>query len=229
MLGARDWNVLSARIQSEPQGESPALPVVPRISLPVVPLRDIVLFPNLIAPIFVGRAKTQAAIEHAMRSDSPILGVTQRHSGDDTIAGDGLYGVGVKAKVLDLTTFGDATTRCFIKCQERAAITQFTDGAFLSAEVTPVTETRSIDQKAFALAGEVLKMLESYLNISLDSPPAPYARLPHIREPGAFADTAATFLSIDIAKRQDLLETTDVIERLEKILAVVTKGREAAA
>jgi ATP-dependent Lon protease len=230
ILGFRDWHVLSARIQS--QAQPSIATAVPSISanrsLPVVPVKDIVLFPDFVTPIFIAREKTKRAIEQAISKDGCVLVLTQHRPTDEIVATDALYGVGVIAKVLDLTLLGDGSFRCILKNLERAVVSHFGDGDFLSAEIMSLKETRGQEPEAFRLQRSVLEKLEAYLNIDFSSSPVPYARLPSIHEPGMFADTVAPILSIAIDRRQDLLETGDVVARLEKILAIVATDREAA-
>jgi ATP-dependent Lon protease len=230
ILGFRDWNVMSARIQSQPRplDATSTLSTPANLILPVVPLKDIVLFPDMVTPIFIGREKTKHAVEQAVVNDCCILGVSQRRITDETVSADTLYQVGVTAKVLDFTPLADGTFRSIIKSLERVNIAHFAEGRCLSAEITPIEETRGHDPKAYNLMRSVLENLEAYLNIDFSMSTVPYARLPHIREPGTFADVVAPFLSIEIDRRQDLLETGDVIARLEKILTVVTADRDAA-
>ena len=242
VLGFRDWNVLSARIQSEPQAPDTnplasdtnlgmaiwpaATPAPAGAALPVVPLRDIVLFPQMIVPIYVGRVTTRKAVECAMAVDKRVLAVTQRLATDDNPTPDALYGVGVTASVIDVTNLADGSVRLIFKCLQRAAMVHLTEGQFLAAEIEPIEETRSQDAEAFTLSRTVLERFQAHRNISFSSPP--YSRLPHIREPGALADAIAILLSIEISKRQDLLETTDVITRLEKLLALMKTDQQAA-
>lgn len=122
--------------------------------------------------------------------------------------------------------FADGSVRLIFKCLHRAAIVHLTEGQFLTAEIKPIEEARSQDAEAFTLARTVLERFQAHRNISFSSPP--YGRLPHIREPGVLADTIAAFLSNEINKRQDLLETTDVITRLEKLLALMKTDQQAA-
>ena len=241
VLGFHDWNVLSARIQSEHRPTVSEATVLPPISvgdrLPTVPLRDIVIFPKMIAPLLMGREASKRAVERAMAGDQRILAVTQRRAADDNPAPQGLYGIGVTTTIIDLTTLDDGTIRLIVKSLERAAIVHLSEGQFLTAEVAPVEELRGQEAEASSLMRIVLEKFQAYRNApshgfslwthSPSSTP-PYARLPHIREPSALADAVAPFLLIDIARRQDLLETNDVITRLEKILAVMEADRQAA-
>ena len=126
VLGFHDWNVLSARIQSEQQPPVTEAATVPPIStdarLPTVPLRDIVLFPKMIAPLLMGREASKRAVEHAMAGDQRILAVTQRRAADDNPAPQGLYPVGVTASVIDRTTLHDGAIRLVVKSLKRAGL-----------------------------------------------------------------------------------------------------------
>lgn len=229
LFGFRDWNTLSARIQSVAQAAATEGSATSAdIALPVAPLRDMVFFPQMVSPIYIGREKTRRAVEHAMAHDGRILVVTQRLSADDTITADRLYDAGVTARILDLTPFEDGTSRAIIKVLERSSIARWSDGEFLSANVTVIEETSGLDPKSAELARTVLERLETYFNITFSSPPAPYARLPLIRDPARFADAVVPLLPIALSEKQEFLETGDVITRLEKILAIVTSQRRAA-
>jgi uncharacterized protein len=184
-----------------------------------MPLRDIVLFPRMIVPLFVCRDICKCA----MGRDKRIVAIAQRRAGDDNPARDALYGVGVMASVIDLTNLADGTIRLIAKGLQRAA---FSRGSFLEAETAPIEESRGQDVEAFALVRAVLENFQAYRNVSLASPP--YGHLPQIREPGVLADSIAPLLETDVARKQELLEASDVITRLEKILAVMNTGLQAA-
>ena len=230
VLGFHDWNVLSARIQSEHQPPLTEATAVPPIStdarLPTVPLRDIVLFPKMIAPLLMGREASKRAVERAVAGDQRILAVTQRRAADDNPAPQGLYRVGVTASFIDRTTLHDGTIRLVVKGLERAAIVQWSEGQFLTAEVAPVEDSRGQEAEAFDLSRAVLEEFQAYRNASLSA--GPYAHLPYIREPSELADAVASFLLVEIDRRQDLLETSDVIARIEKVRALMQADRQAA-
>ena len=228
VLGFHDWNVLSARIQSEHQSLAAEPSAMPPIStgLPTVPLRDLVLFPKMVAPLLMGREASKRAVERAMAGDQRILAVTQRRAADDNPALEGLYRVGVTAGVIDFTTLNDWTIRLIVKGIERVSIVQLAEGQFLTAEIAAIEESRGQEPEAFALARAVVEEFRAYRNADLSA--APYARLPHIREPGELADAIAPHLLVEIDRRQDLLETSDVVARLEKILALMKADRQAA-
>jgi uncharacterized protein len=227
VLGFRDWNVLSAKLQSErPTPDSNVEAAMSAgAGLPVVPLRDIVLFPHMIVPLYVGRATTKQAVQRAVAADKRVLAVTQRLAADDNPTRDALYDVGATASVIDVAPRADGSLRLIVSCLERAAIGHFTEGPFLAAEIKPVEALRSRDAAALMLSRAVLERFQAYLNVDFSSPP--YARLPHIEEPGVLADAIAPFISMEIGRRQDLLETADVVRRLEKILAIMQRRLRA--
>jgi uncharacterized protein len=230
VLGFHDWNVLSAAIQSEREPHLITPAAMPPVSagawLSTVPLRDLVLFPNMIVPLLMGREASKRAVERAMSSDKRFLAVTQRRATDDNPTPQGLYGVGAIASVIDVTPLDDGTIRLLVKGLARAAIVQTTEGQFLTAEIAAVEETRGQAPEAFDLSRAVLEACRIYRNASLAA--APYARLPHVREPSVLADAVAPFLWVEIDRRQDLLETSDVVARLDKILALMKGDRQAA-
>jgi uncharacterized protein len=233
ILGFHDWNVLSARIQLEPDrrpiriaANMPVAPLPAGADLPLVPLRDIVMFPSMIVPIFAGREKTMRALDCAMAADRRIFAVTQRQAGDDHPTQEALYGVGVLASVMDLITLPDTTIRIIIKCLERATLTRVVDEEILGAKIAPFAESRGDARQADTLARSVLERFQTYLNVNFAAPA--YSRLPHIREPGELADAIATLLPIEIGQRQQLLETGNATARLEKILALMENDRRAA-
>jgi len=235
VLGFHDWNVLSARIQSEIQSEHQAPAAKPAAlpptstSLPTVPLRDIVLFPKMIVPLLLGRETSKRAVEHAMAGGHRILTVTQRRATDDSPGLQDLYRVGATASIIDLIALNDGTIRLRVKGIERVSIVQFVEGQFLSAEIAAIEESRRQEPEAFALARAVLEEFRTYRNAEASG--GPYAQLPHIqhiREPNLLADIVASYLMVNIDRKQDLLETSDVIARFEKILALIKADRQAA-
>src|SRR5262245_23755851 len=233
MLGFHDWNVLSARIQSEVQPAAKPRPTNPatvrpaaETQLPTVPLRDIVLFPHLNVPLFVGRAKTIRAVECAMARDRRILVVTQRRAGDDNPTAADLYGVGLTASVTDLFKVGDGTIKLLVKTLTRATIVRLVEDPFLTAETAPFDESRGQDEEAIALSRAVLEVLLAARNSGQIS--FLYDRLQESKEPGTLADAVAAILPCDIRQKQGLLETVDVVSRLQTILALMKKEQQAA-
>ena len=236
VLGFHDWNRLAAKIQSENQSlvtqagtmvPVAAKPTIPAgTGLPIVPLRDIVLFPNTVIPLFVGRDATKRALGDAMAGDRRILAVTQRCAADDAPTPDALYTVGVIASVIDLVSLGDGTMKLLVKALERTAIIHFAEGEFLTADTAPIQESRGAEEEAFNLSRAVLEKLQAHRNLDFLS--WPYAYLSRIREPGVLADAIAPLLSAEIDRKQELLETSDVVTRLEKVLALMNTDRQPA-
>jgi len=228
ILGFRDWNVLSAKIQSEVQPANPGstIPATPENQLPTVPVRDIVLFPHLNVPLFAGRAKTIQAVECAMAKDRRILVVTQRRSGDDNPTAADLYGVGLIARVTDLFKLDDGTIKLLVKTLTRATIVRLVEDPFLTAEIAAFDESCGQDEEATALSRAVLEALFAARNVGQIS--SVYDRLQDNKEPGTLADAVAAILRCDIRQRQDLLETGDVVSRLQKILALMKTDQQAA-
>jgi uncharacterized protein len=236
VLGFHDWNTLAAKIQSEdpslitqpgttvPATAKPTLPT--GTGLPTVPLRDVVLFPNTVIPLFVGRETTKRALHKAMAADKRILAVTQRRAADDAPTPDALHNVGVIASMMDQVTLGDGTIKLLVRGLDRAAILHFAEGEFLAAETTPIQESRGAEEEAFNLSRAVLEKLQAHRNV--DGLSSPYAGLSGILEPSALADAIAPLLSAEIDKKQELLETSDVVTRLEKILALMNTGPQPA-
>src|SRR5262245_13157366 len=233
LLGFRDWNVLSATIQSEAQPAAipgSIIPATARLAaenrLPTVPLRDIVLFPHLNVPLLVGRAKTIHAVECAMAKDRRILVVTQRRSGDDNPTAADLYGVGLTASVTDLFKVGDGTIKLLVKTLTRATIVRLVEDPFLTAETAPFDESRGQDEEAIALSRAGLGTLLAARNIGHIS--FLYDRLQRTKEPGALADAVPGTAPCDIRQKADLMETGDVVSRLQKILALMKTDQQAA-
>jgi uncharacterized protein len=238
ILGFRDWNVLAAKIQaSQPtateSGTSVPATILPSISagagIPIFPMRDLVLFPQMITPIFVGRDKTRRAVECAMAGDRRVLVVAQRRGADnDPNTLEALYPVGVTASVINCQTQVDGVLKVSVSGLQRTAIVRLINDEFLAAEVAPIEEGRGQSEKAATLSRAVLDAYQIYANVDFSSlPPGPKARfgLPSIGDPSLLADTVAPLLSIGIEKKQQLLETSDVVTRLETILDLMNAGR----
>lgn len=233
ILGFHDWNVLSATIQSEVQpaaNPGSTIPATVRLAaenqLPTLPVRDIVLFPHLNVPLFAGRAKTISAVERAMAEDRRVLVVTQRRPGDDNPTAADLYGVGLTASVTDLIKLNDGTVKLLVKTLARATIVRLVEDPFLTAEIAPFDESRGQDEEATALSRAVLEALFAVRNVGQIS--SVYDRLQENKEPGTLADAVAAILRCDIRQKQDLLETGDVVSRLQKILALMKTDQQAA-
>lgn len=232
-FGLPDWNVLAAKIQtSQPALHASVAASMPiAAGIPILPMRDLVVFPQMVTPIFVGRDKTKRAIERAVATDGRLLVVTQRRGTDDDPALDALYSVGVIARVIHSTTLLDGTLKLFISGHERNVIVRPVEQQFLAAEAAPLEQSRGHSAEAVVLFRTALEAYQKWANVDFSVvPQAPHARmsLPSMDEPGALADAIAPLLPIAIEQKQQLLETTDVVVRLEAILDLMRASQHAA-
>ena len=235
ILGYRDWNVLAARIQATQSSATSAqasMPFPAGRDIPIVPMRDMVLFPHMISRIFVARHKTRQAVEHALVGDRRVVVIAQRHSADDRpITLDALHPVGVVANVVDRQTQADGTLKVTVCGLQRTGIVRLTDGEFLAAEVTPIEEQGGQSKEAAALSNGVLDAYQTYADLDFSAlPPGSKARfgLPSIGDPSLLADTVAPLLSTSIEQKQQLLETRDVVTRLKRLIELMSAGRPNA-
>ena len=191
-------------------------------TLPVLPLRDIVVFPHMVVPLFVGRDKSVRALEEVMRGDKQILLATQKNSADDDPATDDIYDVGVVATVLQLLKLPDGTVKVLVEGKARAAVIRFTSrDDFYEAETAAIDEDGGEEHEAEALSRAVAEQFENYVKLNKKIPPEALASIPQIVEPGKLADSIAAHLSVKIGDKQQLLEIFNVVKRLEKVFALM--------
>jgi ATP-dependent Lon protease len=191
-------------------------------TLPVLPLRDIVVFPHMVVPLFVGREKSVKALEEVMKGDKQILLATQKNSADDDPEPAAIYDVGVVASVLQLLKLPDGTVKVLVEGKRRAALLRFTrtDG-FFEAETAGLDEDGEDAPEAEALSRAVAEQFENYVKLNKKVPPEALSAIPQITEPGKLADSIAAHLSVKIADKQGLLELFNVAKRLEKVYALM--------
>jgi ATP-dependent Lon protease len=218
-LGVRDWNVLAAAIEaSKPPGPSPSATIAPppatSASVPVTPMRDVVFFPQMVTPIFVGREKTRRAIENALASDGRLAVLTQRHMADDDPGFGDLYSVGVTANIISHQAMPNGNLKCKVSCLERVRVVRPLDGDFLAAEVEPIDDVRASDIDAFRLAAELIEAYRAYAKV-----PQPQALSRYSGEPAVLAAFVAQLITDDIEKLQQLLEINDVVVALQTVLS----------
>jgi ATP-dependent Lon protease len=187
-------------------------------SYPVLPLRDIVVFPHMIVPLFVGREKSVRALEEVMAEDRQILLSSQIDPTVDDPAADGIYRAGVLANVLQLLKLPDGTVKVLVEGRTRVRITEFVPNeAFFEAKVAKLTELKGEAQAVEALVRAVSEEFEKYAKVKKNIPEEAVAAVSETREPARLADLAAGHLGVSVADKQQLLETLDVGERLEKV------------
>ena len=191
-------------------------------TLPVLPLRDIVVFPHMVVPLFVGREKSVKALEEVMKGDKSILLATQKTSADDDPEPSAIYDVGVVATVLQLLKLPDGTVKVLVEGKRRAALLRFTrTEGFFEAETAALDEDGEDAPEAEALSRAVAEQFENYVKLNKKVPPEALAAIPQIAEPGKLADSIAAHLSVKIADKQALLEIFNVAKRLEKVYGLM--------
>lgn len=187
-------------------------------SYPVLPLRDIVVFPHMIVPLFVGREKSVRALEEVMADDRQILLSSQIDPSVDDPDTDAIYRVGVLANVLQLLKLPDGTVKVLVEGKTRIRITDFVaNDRFFEARVEPLTESLGDKAAVDALIRAVAEEFERYAKIKKNIPEEALAAVAETREPARLADLVAGHLGIEVGQKQELLETLEVSERLEKV------------
>jgi ATP-dependent Lon protease len=185
---------------------------------PVLPLRDIVVFPHMIVPLFVGREKSVRALEDVMKDDKQILLVTQKNAAQDDPTTADIYSVGTIGTVLQLLKLPDGTVKVLVEGGQRARITGFADNdAFFQAYAEVIGETRGEQPEIEALARTVVTQFEQYIKLNKKIPPEVLVSINQIEDSGKLADTVASHLTLKIPEKQELLETEAVSDRLEKV------------
>ncbi|QYZ70937.1 endopeptidase La [Neotabrizicola shimadae] len=191
-------------------------PVTP--SFPVLPLRDIVVFPHMIVPLFVGREKSVRALEDVMGDDKQILLSSQIDPTQDDPKADGIYRVGVLANVLQLLKLPDGTVKVLVEGKARVKITEFLpNDTFFEARAQKLDETMGDQSTVEALVRAVAEEFERYAKIKKNIPEEALAAVSETREPARLADLVAGHLGIEVGQKQEILETLTVAERLERV------------
>jgi ATP-dependent Lon protease len=202
----------------------PKPPLIPGESraYPVLPLRDIVVFPHMIVPLFVGREKSIKALEEVMRSDTFILLATQKNASDDDPATGAIYEIGTLANVLQLLKLPDGTVKVLVEGAARAKVERYTDRAdYYEAAATVLGDTTGEQVEAEALARSVINEFENYVKLNKKVSPEVVGVVQQIEDYAKLADTVASHLAVKIPDKQLILETPSVTERLEKVLGLM--------
>ncbi|MBV8612574.1 MAG: endopeptidase La [Acetobacteraceae bacterium] len=186
--------------------------------LPVLPLRDIVVFPHMIVPLFVGREKSVRALEAVMREDKQILLVAQRNAAQDDPASEDIYRVGTVSTILQLLKLPDGTVKVLVEGGRRARIVGFKEvQAYFEAYVEAIPDQGSEAKELEALGRTVVSQFEQYIKLNKKIAPEVLVSLNQIDDPSKLADTVAAHLNLKISEKQEVLETARVNERLERV------------
>ncbi len=190
--------------------------------LPVLPLRDIVVFPHMIAPLFVGRERSIKALEEAMARGRRILLVAQKNPADDEPQPDDIYRVGAIATIMQLLKLPDGTVKVLVEGGARARIRDYvrTDD-FFEADVEPIAENMGEERETEALARTVVDQFKTYVKLNKKVPQEAIESVSQIDDPGKLADTVAAHLAVKLPEKQEILEIADITERLQKVFTVM--------
>ena len=187
---------------------------------PVLPLRDIVVFPHMIVPLFVGREKSVRALEDVMKDDKQIMLVAQKNASQDDPTPEDIYSVGTVGTVLQLLKLPDGTVKVLVEGTRRARIKNYTGNeAFFQAEAELLDEKVGNVQEVEALARTVIAQFEQYIKLNRKIPPEVLVSINQIDDHSKLADTIASHLTLKIPDKQELLEADSVSDRLEKVYA----------
>jgi len=203
---------------------APRKPVPPAAleAYPVLPLRDIVVFPHMIVPLFVGREKSIRALEEVMRADKPILLATQKNAADDDPAPEAIFETGTLARVLQLLKLPDGTVKVLVEGASRAKIRGYVQAeGYYAAEAQSVADDPIDAIEAEALSRSVLSEFENYVKLNKKISPEVVSAVTQIEDYGKLADTIASHLAVKLADKQAILEIHSISKRFEKCLALM--------
>ncbi len=195
---------------------------LPPDGLPVLPLRDVVVYPHMVIPLFVGREKSILALEQAMKVDKQILLLAQKQADVDDPAAKDLYDVGTVATILQLLKLPDGTVKVLVEGVERARVESLAAGEYFVAKASLLGDGETYDEREMdVLVRSAVSQFEQYVKLNRKVPPEILTSLAGIEQPGRLADTVAAHMSLKLDAKQKILEIQDVRSRLEHILALI--------
>ena len=190
--------------------------------IPVLPLRDVVVYPHMVIPLFVGRQKSIIALDKAMSAGKRILLVAQKTADLDDPQPSDLYKVGTLATILQLLKLPDGTVKVLVEGGERALVDRINVDDYFSAEVTLLNEAEHQDEREIdVLVRSIISQFEAYVKLNKKVPPEILTSLSGIDEPGRLADTVAAHMALKLSEKQHILEIQDVMGRLERVLGII--------
>ncbi|KPZ71762.1 MULTISPECIES: endopeptidase La [Shewanella] len=192
------------------------------IELPVLPLRDVVVYPHMVIPLFVGREKSIRCLESAMEQDKQILLVAQREADLDEPAKDDIFEIGTVASILQLLKLPDGTVKVLVEGGQRAKVTEYTqEDEFFVANVTMLASEELADKEEEVLVRSAISQFEGYIKLNKKIPPEVLTSLTGIEEAARLADTMAAHMPLKLEDKQSVLEMINVGERLEYLMAMM--------
>ena len=191
-------------------------------NIPVLPLRDVVVYPHMVIPLFVGREKSILALESAMKGDKRIMLVAQRQAEVDDPKQDDLYRIGTIATILQLLKLPDGTVKVLVEGVDRGAVEKLLGGPFYTAQVSLAVEVDKYEEKELeVLTRSVVSQFEQYVKLNKKVPPEVLTALAGIEDAGRLADTVAAHMALKLSDKQKVLEILDVRQRLEHIFVAI--------
>ena len=192
------------------------------LDLPLLPLRDVVVYPHMVIPLFVGREKSIEALEAAMTGEKQILLLAQKNPADDDPGEDALYRVGTVATVLQLLKLPDGTVKVLVEGEQRGAVERFSEvEGHIRAEVSLIDEVDAAERESEVFVRTLLSQFEQYVQLGKKVPAEVLSSLNSIEEPGRLVDTMAAHMALKIEQKQEILEIVDLPTRVEHVLALL--------
>ena len=193
-----------------------------KTTFPLLPLRDVVVYPQIVQPLFVGRAKSIKALEEAMSTDKQVLLVAQKNASDDDPEAQQLFDIGTIATILQLIRLPDGTVKVLVEGLERAQITEIDEKSdYLVAEARLLVADGMSEQEASALIRSLLSQFDQYVQLSKKIPPEVMTSISSIDDPGRLVDTISSHMALQLTEKQNLLELSSLKERLEHLMALI--------
>ncbi len=208
--------------------DKPEKPQIPEIAIkqdnavPVLPLRDVVVYPHMVIPLFVGRERSIQALDKAMQDGKQIVLVAQTQADVDEPGVDDLYKLGTLATILQLLKLPDGTVKVLVEGGDRVRIDEYHVGEYFSASVTVLSENENFDEREMdVLCRSVISEFEQYVKLNKKVPPEILTSLAGIEQPGRLADTVAAHMALKLSEKQKILEIDDVRSRLEHVMGLI--------
>jgi ATP-dependent Lon protease len=193
-----------------------------RLNIPILPLRDVVVYPHMVIPLFVGRARSIQALEEAMQSGKQILLVAQKQADVDEPSLDDIYRIGTLATILQLLKLPDGTVKVLVEGGTRASLTKTRAAEFFSADITLIEDQLDVTtRESEVLKRSLISQFESYVKLNRKVPPEILTSLAGIDQPGRLADTVAAHMALKLEQKQKVLEIRAVRERLEHVMMLI--------
>jgi len=197
-------------------------PVTNMVQLPLLPLRDVVVFPHMVIPLFVGRPKSIKALETAMEAGKSIILVAQKSAAKDEPAPEDLYSIGTVASILQMLKLPDGTVKVLVEGSQRAHINEIIDvKTHFAVEATPIPADNEITHEVEAMRRTLVAQFDQYVKLNKKIPPEILTSLGGIDEPGRLADTIAAHLPLKLEQKQEVLEMFEAKKRLEHLLTLI--------